>query len=261
MTAIIIFVVYVYRPSYQPFSLTKFTYSSLVKEGGLQTLLQVSTIVAFGSLVSNLVCYAIWPQSATSNLQTNMSKTLDSFSTVLSMLTNTFLLEGGVHKKNHLEKMQRAVENHQSSFTSLQKNLAEARTEWFHRGGEYGLKGENTGKRAYEDAVDSLNRLGQHLNGLRSGTRLQYELTQAGVVKVRTLRRKKTDKRPVQLDIDISLEDDEETAMLKAAGAMFGDLVDDLGPPLKALSVRRTILIPIFESLTPFLLDWVHLGP
>lgn len=218
-------------------------YSSLVKEGGLHTLLQVSTIVGFGSLISNLVCYAIWPQSATSNLQTNMSKTLDSFSTVLSMLTNTFLLEGGVHKKNHLEKMQRAVENHQSSFTSLQKNLAEARTEWFHRGGEYGVKGENTGKRAYEDAVDSLNRLGQHLNGLRSGTRLQYELTKAGVVKVRTLKRKKTAKRPVELDIDISLDDDEETAMLKAAGAMFGDLVDDLGPPLKALSVIRATLL------------------
>jgi hypothetical protein len=218
--------------------LTKVIYHSLVKEGGLRTLLQVTTIVACGSLVSNLVCYAIWPQSATSNLQSNMSKTLDSFSTVLSMLTNTFLLEGGVHKKNHLEKMQRAVENHQSSFTSLKKNLSEARTEWFYRGGDSGVTGENKGKRAYEDAVDSLNRLGQHLNGLRSGTRLQYDLTKAGVVKGRTMKHKKNSGKPVELDVDISLEDDEETAMLKAAGAMFGDLVDDLGPPLKALSVN-----------------------
>ena len=32
-------------------------------------------------------------------------------------------------------------------------------------------------------------------------------------------------------------EDDEETAMLQAAATVFGDLMDDLAPPLKALSV------------------------
>jgi hypothetical protein len=210
-------------------------FSSLVKEGGLHTLLQVSTIVLCGSLISNLVCYAIWPQSALFNLQRDMTKTLDSFSTVLSMLTRTFLLEGEVHKKHHLEKMQQAVENHQSSFTSLKKSLSEARTEWMNRGDEAGPSGENTGKRAYEDAVDSLNRLGQHLNGLRSGTRLQYDLTKAGVVKVKNRKRGKKANIPVALDV--LMEDDEEKAMLKAAAVMFGDLVDDLGPPLKALSV------------------------
>jgi hypothetical protein len=161
-----------------------------------------------------------------------MTKTLDSFSTVLSMLTRTFLLEGEVHKKHHLEKMQKAVENHQSSFTSLKKSLSEARTEWVHRGGE--ASDGNTGKQGYGDAVDSLNRLGQHLNGLRSGTRLQYDLTKAGV-EVKNRRRGKRPTIPVAFDV--STEDDEEKAMLKAAAVMFGDLVDELGPPLKALSV------------------------
>ncbi|KAG6862245.1 hypothetical protein C0995_002176 [Termitomyces sp. Mi166 len=208
----------------------------VVKEGGLPTLLQVSTIVICGSLISNLVCYLIWPQSAIDNLQTNMTKTLDSFSTVLSMLTNTFLLEGGVHNQAHLDKMQRAVENHQSSFTSLKKSILEARTEWLGRGNPVGALPEETGKWAYEDAVNSLNRLGQHLNGLRSGTRLQYELTKAGVVKNRRRKHKGSPNRPVGLDVLMSTDDDEETAMLKAAAIMFGDLVDDLGPPLKALS-------------------------
>jgi hypothetical protein len=208
---------------------------SLVKEGGSDTLLQVSTIVLCGSLISNLVCYAIWPQSAIFNLQRDMTKTLDSFSTVLSMLTRTFLLEGEVHRKHHLEKMQQAVENHQSSFTSLKKSLSEARTEWIYRGGDIGPSDEITGKRAYEDAVDSLNRLGQHLNGLRSGTRLQYDLTKAGVVKVKNGKRGK--KGLSVADADVSMDADDEKAMLKAAGVMFGDLVDDLGPPLKALSV------------------------
>ncbi|OBZ71051.1 Uncharacterized protein C26F1.08c [Grifola frondosa] len=34
--------------------------------------------------------------------------------------------------------------------------------------------------------------------------------------------------------------DDEDTAMLQTASAMFGDLMDDLGPPLKALSATCT---------------------
>lgn len=219
MTAIIIFVV-------------------LVKEGGSITLLHVSTIVLCGSLISNLVCYVIWPQSALSNLQRDMTKSLDSFSTVLSMLTRTFLLEGEVHKRHHLEKMQQAVENHQSSFTSLKKSLSEARTEWIYRGGEVNPSGENTGKQAYGDAVDSLNRLGQHLNGLRSGTRLQYDLTKAGVVKVKNRKRGKKSNLPAAFDVPA--EDDEEKAMLKAAAVMFGDLVTDLGPPLKALSTACT---------------------
>lgn len=161
------------------------------------------------------------------------------------MLTRTFLLEGEVHKRHHLEKMQQAVEHHQSSFTSLKKSLREARTEWIHRGGEAGSSDGNTGKQGYGDAVDSLNRLGQHLNGLRSGTRLQYDLTKAGVeVKNRT-----RGKKPVAFDV--STEDDEEKAMLKAAAVMFGDLVDELGPPLKALSVSfrgsfRSILYSLF---------------
>lgn len=237
MTAIIIFVVCVISPL--PFLLSVFllltVLPSLVKEGGSITLLHVSTIVLCGSLISNLVCYVIWPQSALSNLQRDMTKSLDSFSTVLSMLTRTFLLEGEVHKRHHLEKMQQAVENHQSSFTSLKKSLSEARTEWIYRGGEVNPSGENTGKQAYGDAVDSLNRLGQHLNGLRSGTRLQYDLTKAGVVKVKNRKRGKKSNLPAAFDVPA--EDDEEKAMLKAAAVMFGDLVTDLGPPLKALSV------------------------
>ncbi len=34
-------------------------------------------------------------------------------------------------------------------------------------------------------------------------------------------------------------KDEEDTAFLQASADMFGELVDDLGPPLKALSVRR----------------------
>ncbi|KAK0240849.1 hypothetical protein EDD85DRAFT_816543 [Armillaria nabsnona] len=224
----------------------------LVKEGGWQTLLQVSFIVFCGTAISNLVCFFIWPQSATTNLQTNMTKTLDSFSTLLDMLTNTFLLEESPHHPSQ-EKIQRAVENHQNSFTSLKKNLKEAKSEWQFSGQvRFPATGTGNGhavptstkgdqrRKAYEDAVDCLNRLAQHLNGLRSGTRLQYDLIKAGVVKRRRHHsRRNGNGKSKMLDSD-NAEDDEETAMLKAAAVMFGDLVDDLGPPLKALSSTCT---------------------
>lgn len=202
----------------------------IVKEGGWETLLQVTAIVLCGSTISNIVCYFIWPQSATSNLQANMVKTLDSFSTVLSMLTKLFLLEDDTRD---VGKLQRAVENHQNSFTSLKKDLGEAQSEWMYRdfnfdndaaAGSKGnsiLRNEFASHRGYEDAVTSMNRLAQHLNGLRSGTSLQHELTKAEVGgqpgKARAV-------------------DDDESAILDAAADMFGDLVDELGPPLKALS-------------------------
>lgn len=206
----------------------------LVKEGGFQTLIGVSTIVVCGSLISNLVCYLVWPQTATHNLQSNMTKTLGSFSTLLSMLTNGFLLENeNFIKKTGIEKVQKAVEDHQSSFTSLKKNLAEARKEWLDSGegtatSVLGMvpSSRNRRKRAYEDAVDSLNRLAQHLNGLRSSTRLQYELTKSGVYK--------RSKKGVRIhDQGMTLD---EGIMLKAAADMFGALIDEVGPPLKALT-------------------------
>ncbi|KAJ7282569.1 Fusaric acid resistance protein-like-domain-containing protein [Mycena rebaudengoi] len=219
MTAIILFVV-------------------LVKEGGLQTLLQVSFIALCGSVTSNLVCYAIWPQSATSALQTNMTKTLDSFSTLLELLTNAFLLEEGLQQPSQ-EHLVKAVANHQSSFTSLKKNLKEAQSEWIPARKGQG-SGEGSLGRAYEDAVDSMNRLAQHLNGLRGGTRLQYELTKAGVVGQAKKASDANGKRRVDGVSTVTEETDEESMMLRAAAEMFGDLMDDLGGPLRALSATCT---------------------
>lgn len=210
----------------------------VVKEGGLQTLMGVSTIIVCGALVSNVVCYLFWPQLATHNLQNNMTKTLDSFSTLLSTLTKGFLLENeNFIQKTGIERVQKAVDDHQSSFTSLKKNLAEAKKEWLD-GGERGSVGvlgmvplsKNRRKRAYEDAVDSLNRLAQHLSGLRSSTRLQYELTKAGVHKVH--------KGKAIHIADQNIPPD-ESLMLAAAAEMFGALVDEVGPPLKALLVSQ----------------------
>lgn len=141
-------------------------------------------------------------------------------------MTNTFLLEEGLHPPSW-QKLHRAVEDHQASFTKLKRQLLEAQTEWHFSIQLPNITDDGTQRnsraKSYQDAVDSLNRLGQHLNGLRGGTRLQYQLTQAGVLGPHSGRDE---------------ADDKETAQLKAAAAMFDDLLIEVGRPLKALTVR-----------------------
>lgn len=211
----------------------------MVNEGGLDTLQQVSFIVVVGAICSNLVCYILWPQSATANLQENMIKTLDSFSTLLQMFTSTFLLEEPIHHRQN--KLQKAIDSHQASFTSLKKNLKEAYSEWFY-GGPSGSSRLSSGK-AYEDAVDCLNRLAQHLNGLRSGISLQFDLAKAQAEGKVVLRGRIASGSKMSSSITAKAgsiepeEHEDDNALLQAAAHMFGDLVDDLGPPMNSLSV------------------------
>ena len=207
---------------------------SVVREGGLETLLQVSFIILIGSIISNVVCFCLWPQTATKKLQDDMCKTLDSFSTLLSTLVCSFLLEEPPTKSR--EKLHQAVQNHQTSFTSLKSNLSDAKTEMVSNSATL-----DTLPKAYEDAVDSMNRLGQHLNGLRSGSNFQYDITK----KHPTLQergRPGPSPPPVPMVTQASKGKapaafaEDETQLLNAAVDIFGDIVGELGPPLKALS-------------------------
>lgn len=242
------FKIWIAKPTFNPAaSMTSIIlFIVVVKEGGVETLLQVALLVAIGACVSNLVCITLWPQSAKKHLQANMVKTLDSFSTLLSLLTGTFLLEDEVFQPSQ-EKISKAVADHQAAFTGLKKNLDEARSERLC-GGPTSRSSRGSGD-PYEDAVDSLTRLAQHLNGLRSGTSLQYDLAKAhrdGKVAIR--RRPSYGKtfanvietKAVKGKAASGGGDDTEDVMLRAAAAMFGDLVGELDSPLRALSSTCT---------------------
>ncbi|KAF8269290.1 Fusaric acid resistance protein-like-domain-containing protein [Lactarius quietus] len=239
MSLVAWFKLWIAKPTFNPAaSMTSIIlFVVVVKEGGVETLLQVALIVAIGACVSNLVCVTLWPQSAKKNLQANMVKTLDSFSTLLSLLTGTFLLEDELFQPSQ-EKISKAVADHQAAFTGLKKNLDEARSERL-------CDGPTRGGDPYEDAVDSLTRLAQHLNGLRSGTSLQYDLAKAhrdGKVAIRrgsTSYGNKTSAKNV-LETKGKAAEDTEDVMLRAAAAMFGDLVGELDSPLRALSSTCT---------------------
>ncbi|KAH9991812.1 Fusaric acid resistance protein-like-domain-containing protein [Russula vinacea] len=239
MSLVAWFKLWIAKPTFNPGQ----TRSLFVKEGGIESLLQVALIVAIGACISNLVCFTLWSQSAKKNLQTNMIKTLDSFSTLLSLLTSTFLLEDESYQPSQ-EKISKAVAAHQATFTGLKKNFAEAQSERLCGGPSAGRGGD-----PYENAVDSLTRLAQHLNGLRSGTSLQYDLVKAHWDAKVAIRRHShggstfTNALETELVKGKAASDgvgNAENVTLRAAAAMFGDLVGELDSPLRALSSTCT---------------------
>ncbi|KAI5117857.1 hypothetical protein M0805_007700 [Coniferiporia weirii] len=239
MTAVAFMKVWMAKPSFNTACsmTTIILFVVVVREGGLETLLQVACIIITGSIVSNVVCYLLWPQTAAAGLRDNMTRTLDSFATLLALLSRTFLLEENDSEHGaSMGRLQRAVDSHQASFTLLQRSLGEAHAEWALRSGRTA--------RAYEDAVGCMQHLAQHLNGLRGGTRLQIELVQAaraGRIVLRGASEANADAAKGKGVDDAAARvsgerDGKDAAALQAAAVVFGELVDDMGPPLNALS-------------------------
>ena len=125
------------------------------------------------AVITALVCVIVFPVSATTRLQKSISKSVTSFSTLLDLLTSTFLLEqtGAREKRVSLKD---AVQAHAAAFKSLKTDLAESKHERIFdprvRGRKLSL---------YDAAIGSLGRLAQHLAGMRSSTRLQESLIKA----------------------------------------------------------------------------------
>ena len=197
----------------------------MVREGGLETLIQVIFTICIGAAISNLVCFLLFPETATDALRyepnsvielllirrsmhrSDISNTLNSYSTLLEVLTRTFVLDDEIYLDR--DKLQKAVAHHQSSFTSLKKNLAESKSEWV-------ILCRSTN--AYDDAVKSLNKLAQHLGGLRSGTSIESEI----------IRNQSFGSCTPQ-----SVED----ARLKVGTEQISEVVSALAPPVESLAV------------------------
>ncbi|KAH9818700.1 Fusaric acid resistance protein-like-domain-containing protein [Melampsora americana] len=129
-----------------------------------------SEIIFIGMFISNLVCLGFWRGSATTRLQNDIDKTLDSFSTLLGMLTKTFLLDESIYTDQ--ESLMESIDRHHASFTSLKSSLDAASYEFFE-------PRIQRSQASYQELIASMNRLAQHLTGLRSGCGLQYELMEA----------------------------------------------------------------------------------
>lgn len=162
-------------------------YTVVIKEGAVPKLLEVLLIVLIGgasgeagsettltpAVITNLVCYLVFPMTATTRLQASISRSVQSFSTLLDLLTSTFLLKKNAIKDSRLS-LKAAVASHASAFRTLKTDLAEAKNERLLDGRIRGRKLE-----LYDAAIGSLTRLAQHLAGLRGSTRLQEGLIRA----------------------------------------------------------------------------------
>ena len=148
-------------------------FTVVVKEGGMAKLAEVLLIVVIGASISNVTCFTLWPSSATNRLQGSITTTLDSFNTLLSLLGATFLLEIPTGDATYAS-LGAAVKSHNDSFTRLKSDLAEAQHERIIDG-----RMSTEQRHRYSAVIDSLQKLAQHLTGMRSGTELQMELLQA----------------------------------------------------------------------------------
>jgi hypothetical protein len=102
------------------------------------------------------------------NYRKDISDTLLSFRLLLKLLTKTFLLDDDLPQFTANKSLQSAIESHRSSFTALKKSLSDAKLEFFNIE-------MRQNSHTYDDIVKSLQRLAQHVGGLRSSCGLQFE--------------------------------------------------------------------------------------
>ncbi|RUS16167.1 hypothetical protein BC937DRAFT_91550, partial [Endogone sp. FLAS-F59071] len=105
--------------------------------------------------------------------RTDIADSLTSFRILLKLLTKTFLLDADLPQFTSNTALQKAIISHRATFTSLQKSLHETRLEFVDRSMAFRLD-------EYEDTVKSLQRLAQHVGGLRSSCGLQFEILHHG---------------------------------------------------------------------------------
>ncbi|KAL7269959.1 hypothetical protein RUND412_007347 [Rhizina undulata] len=146
----------------------------LTKEGSVQMAVfslgkikQVSIIVVMAIVISNFLAFMLWPRSAISELRELMIKSTDTFSKMLSTITHSFL--NGSEEELLQPEFKAASATYRTVFTSLLKNLGEAKYEHYVKGTEKEYQFE-------KDLVQCMQRLAQHIGGLKSAATTQFDL-------------------------------------------------------------------------------------
>ncbi|RCI05716.1 hypothetical protein CU098_007131 [Rhizopus stolonifer] len=131
---------------------------------------QITSAVATGTLITVACCIIFWPSSAANKLKKDVDAALTSYRVLLKLLTKTFLLDDDLPEFKANSTLQAAIQSHQASFTALQKSLKEAKLETFWNNEVRGKTEE------YDQVVKSMQRLAQHMGGLRSSCGIQFEI-------------------------------------------------------------------------------------
>ena len=152
----------------------------LTKEGAVQAaefsddkVTQVMIMILMGVFASTAVSFIIWPVSAREELRGDIIQVTDSFGDLLAMITRGFLT--GSEEELQRENFRNVSDKYKKVFTSLTKNLKEAKYEHYVLGTEkeYQLEAK---------LVNCIQRLAQNIGGLRSAATTQFLLmAQPGV--------------------------------------------------------------------------------
>ncbi|KAI9812601.1 MAG: hypothetical protein M1827_004590 [Pycnora praestabilis] len=146
----------------------------LTKEGAVQTavfsddkITQVLKMVIMGILATTAVCLTINPISARKELKETMITATDAFGDMLTTITRSFLTgsEGELQDPSFI----RASDQHKTVFTTLTKNLKEAKWEHYVFGTEQEYHIEAR-------LAACMQRLSQNIGGLRSAASTQFTL-------------------------------------------------------------------------------------
>ncbi|KAI8355698.1 Fusaric acid resistance protein-like-domain-containing protein [Blakeslea trispora] len=157
---------------------------------------QITTAVATGTLITVACCVIFWPVSAAKKLKKDVDSTLNSYRVLLKLLVKTFLLDDDLPEFKANRTLQTAIQSHQASFTALQKSLKEAKLETFWNSEVRGRSAE------YDAVIKSMQRLAQHMGGLRSSCGIQFEIMGSEATKQykEMARNKKKNKRQQQFE-------------------------------------------------------------
>ncbi|KAI5776623.1 Fusaric acid resistance protein-like-domain-containing protein [Geopyxis carbonaria] len=240
----------------------------LTKEGSVQRaefkmgkIWQVSMIVAMSIVISNFLAFTLWPTSAITELRQVMTKCTATFSETLNGITHSFL--NGSDDEIKATKYATAAENHKTVFTSLLKNLREAKYEHYVLGTEQEYHQEKL-------LVECLQRLSQNIGGLRSAALTQFSLlrqaqnaTNPQAIEVASSPKKRQRNTnhlftppdhdsSRYLPSDDSSGDSSSTAdgnedaasdTTSAPISVFKEFINHLGPPMKSLAYTLNLML------------------
>ena len=151
----------------------------LTKEGAVQAaefsddkVTQEMIMILMGAFASTAVSFMIWPLSAREELREDLIQVTYCFGDLLAMITRGFLTGS---EELQQESFQDASDRYKKVFSSLTKNLKEAKYEHYILGTEKEYQLEAS-------LVNCIQRLAQNIGGLRSAATTQFLLiAQPGV--------------------------------------------------------------------------------
>lgn len=146
----------------------------LTKEGSVQAaefsedkVVQVMKMILMGVVAAMAVCFLVRPVSARNELRENMIKVTDSFGDMLAMITRSFLT--GSAEELEQKQFLTASDRYRTVFSSLAKNLREAKFEHY-------VLGTEAEARLEVKLVNCMRRMAHSIGGLRSAASTQFDL-------------------------------------------------------------------------------------